>query len=394
MRPKHILVATLPGLFIAALIGTLVAGSGCDSPASAASLGIPDLPADQWAWVPFPESRCRDGSSTGIGVNVEPGSNALVIFLEGGGACFNAQTCAGTPSHFGAEDFALLASASCGIVTGHKCISINDGIFDRTQSANPVRSWSFVYVPYCTGDVHMGDNAAGVVPGLVDGGAPALQQFVGYANLGRYLARLVPTFPAAAQVLLTGVSAGGFGSMANYQQVAQAFGGAVVDVLDDSGPFLEDPYLATCEQEGIEQLWRADRTVLQACGSDCGTPGSRLLDDSSHLARLYPRASFGLLSSVGDSTTSDFFGFGAQQCTGFQPLTTAQLTAGLLDWEAKVAPYPNAGAFLFPGTDHTSLQSTSFYTRVAADPAAPGSGAPLTSWVGALVGGSVRNVGP
>lgn len=393
MPRKSISIAILPALFIAVLAGTLSAW-GCASSDDTSSLAITDLPREQWTWVPFPQSRCRDGSSTGIGVNLEPGSDGLLIFLEGGGACFNATTCAGNPSRFGAEDFAALAGISCADASGHKCASINDGILDRSNPDNPVRSWSFVYVPYCTGDIHAGDNPAGIVPGLTDGGAADPQQFVGYTNIGLYLTRLSPTFTSLTRILLAGVSAGGFGSTANYQQVAQAFPGTVVDLLDDSGPFLEDPYLATCQQEAIEQLWAVDRTILQACGTDCGTPGSALMGDSIHLARLYPHAAFGLLSSEGDSTTSSFFGFGDLGCNAWQPLIPAQLTAGLLDYEAKLAPYPNAGAFLFPGTDHTSLQGSTFYTRVAADPRSSDGEVRLTSWVEALIDGSVRNIGP
>src|SRR5690348_4731360 len=42
-------------------------------------------PANQWTWVDFPEALCRDGSSTGIGVRLNPNSNKVAIYLEGGG---------------------------------------------------------------------------------------------------------------------------------------------------------------------------------------------------------------------------------------------------------------------------------------------------------------------
>src|SRR5690242_9792017 len=31
----------------------------------------------QWAWVPFPEAKCRDGSSTGIGVRLNSASSKV-----------------------------------------------------------------------------------------------------------------------------------------------------------------------------------------------------------------------------------------------------------------------------------------------------------------------------
>jgi len=52
---------------------------------------------------------------------------------------------------------------------------------------NPVADWSYIYVPYCTGDVH-GGNATGSVPGVT-----GTQDFAGYTNVTQYLARIVPT---------------------------------------------------------------------------------------------------------------------------------------------------------------------------------------------------------
>jgi hypothetical protein len=62
------------------------------------------------------------------------------------------------------------------------------------------------------------------------------QKFVGYAVISLYLQRLVETFSGVTQVLLTGMSAGGFGAAANYLQVARSFGSVHVYLLDDSGP--------------------------------------------------------------------------------------------------------------------------------------------------------------
>src|SRR5579864_1796211 len=46
-----------------------------------------------WIWVDVPESHCRDGSTTGFGVSANSASDKLMIFLEGGSACFDSLTC-------------------------------------------------------------------------------------------------------------------------------------------------------------------------------------------------------------------------------------------------------------------------------------------------------------
>ena len=40
----------------------------------------------EWAWIDFPDSRCADGSPTGLGVNLSPGATRALIYFEGAGA--------------------------------------------------------------------------------------------------------------------------------------------------------------------------------------------------------------------------------------------------------------------------------------------------------------------
>ena len=195
----------------------------------------------QWTWVDIPGAKCRDGSPTGIGVRLNPASDKVFIYLEGGGACFNGTTCAISLAGFNKTAFGAWAGTVGKL-----------GIFDPNPSSNPVRDWNAIYVPYCTGDVHVGSVSNKSVPGGPNG-----QEFVGYENINLYLKRLVPTFANASQVLLTGVSAGGFGAAFNYDRVASAFCPTPVVLLDDSGPPMADPYLAPCLQKQWRDLWSA-----------------------------------------------------------------------------------------------------------------------------------------
>ena len=266
------------------------------------------------------------------------------------------------------------------------------GVFNRTDTANPMADWNFVYVPFCTGDVHAGNKLNATVSGVT-----AKQQFVGYVNMTRYLARIVPTFPGLSKVLLTGVSAGGFGAAANYPQTARAFGSVPVYDLDDSGPPMSDPYAASCLQKAWADTWGFDKTVLADCGSDCPDPTNYTIDATIHTAKMYPNIPFGLVEDTDDMVITLFYGFGAQQLRKRAAiptaLTGAMFTAGLLDSRMKLAAYPNIGGFIFQGTDHTTLGGASFDTRTA------GSGdaatVKLTDWVATLVNsGTVTNVGP
>jgi len=336
-------------------------------------------PPEVWTWVPFPDAKCRNGSPTGIGVNLNPASQNLVIYLEGGGACFNPVTCATNATSFGAADFpGRFPAASDGGAP-----QPGNGILDRNP-ANPVKDWSYVYVPYCTGDVHAGNNPNGSVPQV-----SGTQAFVGYANIDFYLQRLVPTFSTATQVLLTGISAGGFGAAANYLHVQRAFGTIPVELIDDSGPFMENPYLATCLQNVNRDLWNLNSTAGADCAGHCNNPGRFFLDYAQYVVAKYPTRQFGLMDSTDDGTITEYFGFGANDCTVVLPMqvSAATFTAGLMDVRANLASDKNSGSFYFTGTDHTSLGDDNFYTRTAGS-------TPLTTWVANLLAGTAANVGP
>jgi hypothetical protein len=363
------------GGFDAGSDGQQVVDTGAD-----AQPGVPitGLTPGGWTWVDFPGAKCRDGTATGIGVSPSAsGSTKLMIFLEGGGACFNGSTCATNPSHFDQNTFNAQFIA----------VESKAGVFSRTDTNNAVADWNMVYVPYCTGDVHAGNAPNTTVPGV-----PGQQQFVGYTNMTQYLSRLVPTFPGMARVLLTGQSAGGFGASLEYVQVARAFGGVPVDLLDDAGPLMPNPYLAPCLEQQLATLFGLTSTVIgQDCGSDCNDPGNDLLLYWAHLPKTYPNARFGFIDSTGDSVIAGFFGFGANNCTGFQALSGAQYEAGLLGMRSAVASYSNAGSFLYSGVDHTTLVAA-YTTRTA--PGGDGGTVKFEDWVKALVTDSVTNVGP
>jgi hypothetical protein len=338
---------------------------------------ITGLTPGSWTWVDIAGTKCRDGSATGIGVSpAATASSKLMIFLEGGGACFNTTTCGSNASTYGSAEFTAFPGAE-GIA----------GIFSRADAANAVKDWNMVYVPYCTGDVHGGSATDATVTG-----EPLKQQFVGYDNVTRDLERIVPTFTGTTQVLLTGQSAGGFGAALNYVQTTRAFGSGVpVTLIDDSGPLMANPTLASCLETEMLTLWGMSSGVIRDCGSDCSDPGNALSQYWVHLSTTYPNVPLAFRDSVADGTITEFFGFGADNCTSFAAVTGAAYEAGLLDMRTKVAADSNAGLFLFAGTSHTSLVQA-YTTRTAA--ASDGGTVKLEDWVSAVVGGVVTNVGP
>ena len=350
--------------------GTAGTGTGGAAGSGGGPSGPPiTAPDNQWTWVPFPEAKCRNGSETGIAINPNSSSSEVMIFLEGGGACYNGITCAQNPSSFGQSSFNSWQSNG-----GTR------GVFDRTQASNPVRDWNYVYVPYCTGDVHAGNNPGGN-PGL------GPQQYVGYRNIGLYLQRIVPTFPSATRVLLTGVSAGGFGAAANYDRVSIAFGTIPVHMLDDSGPPMSDTYITGCLQDNWRQLWGFDSTLLADCGSACPNNDDYVLDFVKYLANKYSNRRLGLIESTQDTVIRFFYGFGLSNCNNFLPMSGSMFEQGLLDGKSQLGGFSAFHSFLFTGNDHTSLGGNSLYSRTS-------QGTALVDWFDDFLNGSAGHVGP
>lgn len=328
--------------------------------------------------MPVPEAKCRSGSSTGFGIRINPASTKLFIYLEGGGACFNALSCVGNSSSYGSNNF-----------NSWKTGGGTSGIFSTTNADNPLRDWNAVYIPYCTGDVH-GGNATGV---NVPGNGPQNQSFVGYANVGHYLRRIVPTFPGVTDVLVTGVSAGGFGALYNYDRVARDFCPTPVTLIDDSGPPMSDTYLAPCLQTRWRTIWGLDKTLPADCPEAIGPNGGNIVAAVSCLGAKYDSGRLGLISSDKDSTIAQFYGFGQNNCQnldGFaQPLPGATYAAGLNELRNVYMTSPAWATYFVSSTSHTYLGGTNSYYNTTV------MNTKLTTWLGNLVnGGPLLDIGP
>jgi len=331
-----------------------------------------DTPALEWTWVEVPGTVCMDGTTAGFGVSLNPASPNVMIYLEGGGACFN-----------DACDFSAFSIPF---------VPPPDGIFNRDNDGNPVKDWSMVYVPYCTGDIHGGDRDTEL------GGQ--VRHFHGYANITKYLEQWVPTFAGADTVLLTGISAGGFGAGLNFSQVANAFGsGPQMVMIDDSGPPLSNVVIPPCLQQTFRDVWGLDQTVIAECGADCPDPNDFATGVIGHVVTKYPSARFGVFSNTHDLVIRSFMGFGwsdghYDDCDGTPISVPANVYEdGLLSLRDQYST--KAGTYFVGGTRwqygfgewHTVLRSPSFWTTAIDDVS-------VEEWVGGVIDGQVQAVGP
>lgn len=303
-----------------------------------------EAPERAWSWVPVPESRCMNDTPTGFGINPNPGSERLVIFLTGGNACFNTPSCFVTANAdgYGVAKF------------DRERANLNGAGFDRQAAENLFRDWSYVYFPYCSGDVFSGTNPNGEVQGR-------MYTFVGYHNVAAFLARIVPTFPNVREIVLTGVSAGGFGAAINFEHVQAAFGPKVrVTLLDDSGPPMGEAFVPPCMQRHFRDLWGMDEGPLASCASCDRKDGVFMEPLMRELMSEYADRRFALISSAEDDVIRRFWGYGNNDCRDLLPTglfipdyTGARYRQGLEDLRDRIAEgRDNLRLYMPPGTRH------------------------------------------
>jgi hypothetical protein len=320
MRHRRPLLALLAVLALAACGRDL---DGRERP----PLGAPitGLAKNAWTWVDFPDARCDDGSTTGVGVS--PGDDpSLSIFLDGGGACWSWLTCVlprGT-------DRALAASGPFQKPQFEaRARSVPGSILDRATEANPFKAWTLVYVPYCTGDVHAGENVAEYKDPL--GLTTFSYHHVGHANVVAYLKRLV----------VSGASAGGFGAVANYDTFRRYWPDARSYLVDDSGPPLPSGDVGRAQTDRFDAAWKLYAlldTFCPACRDDISA-------SFAALTARYPRDRMSLLSYLDDPVIEGFFLVNAPTFTG----ALDHLAHGELDAHA------NTKYFLVAGRGHAVL---------------------------------------
>jgi hypothetical protein len=318
-----------------------------------------DAPADQWTWIDVEGTHCGDGSPTGFAINPHPGATRLFLYLEGGGGCWDTLTCEGliqTSLNLGGYDEDTFHGL---IAEVYKSM----WLFERgPETHNPLADSHFVFIPYCTGDAHIGDAVA-ELPGLLPWNTNTFY-FKGRANLLADLDHIVPTLSGVERVVLSGSSAGGFGAGLNWPVVWDAFHAlphsVQVDLIDDSGPPIEPA-------PGLWAKWMSAWGVQLPEGCvGCEGDVSALVDYlRSH---MLPKGRLALLSFSRDAIISAFF-----QLSPFVFEDRLNAVLDIFDLE------PNAHYFVLDGASHTmTIFGTEGYEA--------GQGTKLTDWLMGFLG--------
>ena len=328
--------------------GDASAGSDADAAPMVAPITGPD---EEWTFVPIEGMRCGNGSATGVGVNLTRRSSKVLVIFAGGGACWDGVTCftlrtAANVDGYNAASFAAERSGLAG-----------SPVLNRADASNPFRDASFVYVPYCTGDLHSGR----AVQRYDVSGMQREMQHVGAANIDALLPRLRATVPSPEHVWLYGMSAGGYGVVFNWWRFKRDFAGVAVDAASDCG-------VAVTPGNGRYAQWlTAWQTEIPAGCADCATSMTSVL--TGQLAR-FRGDRFAQMAYTNDMVLSTYYGVsGAEFATLVRALDT------------RLAMESNARTFIVTGTNH--VMAGGYATIRSSD------GTALSAWLGQWATGAM-----
>lgn len=243
--------------------------------------GGPEPPAayDQWLVVDLPGAVCGNGSPYKIFVNYHEGARDLLIALEPGGACWDYETCAGK--------VALGAANPNGIPDTHLMNGLNEYLTPmiRRELEGPTRDWNYVFIPYCTGDVHTGNNV--VTYADPSGQEPDLEyHHNGHNNVMAASEWMARQFPEIDRLFVTGCSAGGAGSIINYYFFRNTLNAQRGYLMDDSGPIFPSTGKSGPLHDKIRKSWDVD-SVLSTLPPEFPIAGD-FGALNTHVADLFP----------------------------------------------------------------------------------------------------------
>jgi len=214
-----------------------------------------------WQRVELPGTVCGNGSQYKFWYYDSPTSNNMVVMFEGGGACWDYDTCSGRAGVLGASNpNGLPDNYIDGMAPRYVSPIVNGadpGLPFRPKNNIATNGWDVVYVPYCTGDTHAGNSVATYYD-PTNANPPIVWHHAGYSNTVAISNFLHGRFPSINKLLVTGFSAGGVGTAVEYYTVRRTLQPAVGYSLNDSGPLFPAPnssYKSWYLHKTIEQAW-------------------------------------------------------------------------------------------------------------------------------------------
>lgn len=302
--------------------------------------GTGDIESLQVGWnsiMPEGETICAHG--TPYTYWVHPGtSDNLMLYFEGGGGCWNADTCRqGSTGYYDSD------------VTQRDSPQFANGVLDMDNPANPFANYTTVFIPVCTGDVHWG-NQVTTFEDAEEGDVTI--HFNGFANASSALSWAYENVTAPESVFMTGCSAGSPGSLLHAPYVIEQYPDTPIYQFGDSLSLLFTGPVDLQVSWGAHDNFPAWIPELAEMQPEEWTMAGHYIATANH----YPEHRFGQYNSIRDSVQVFYtFPSGQGSSDDWTPLLDAHLEEVSTNTE-------NYFSFTSGGDLHCVTPRASFYT--------------------------------
>jgi hypothetical protein len=311
------------------------------SPAAEAAPAASDAAApaaSAWTTIaPGGDTLCATGTPFTFHVR-EGDASRVIIFLNGGGACWSGDLCDLNTEPTPYTPFAEMDSNDP---------ATKGGVFDAANPENPFAGWTQVFVSYCTGDAHLG---ARDVNYPTSAGGTVTIHHRGKANVQSALDWVYAHTPAPQRVFVGGGSAGAIASPYYAGIVADHYPQAEVVQYGGGAGGYRTPTVS-----GLLETWGAfDSLPDWPAFAALDTSKATIEDFFRVTAARHPEMRMAQFNNVDDDVQQQFL----------MLLGTMAPMRGLLhDNLAELsADLPHFRSYSAPGTDHTLVRFDRLYT--------------------------------
>ncbi len=187
----------------------------------------------KWYEVPV-KGTCSSDGSEWHGIFRKGTENKVVVYFFGGGVSITPETSEGGNKFYATN------------MTGQDFVA--QGGIGSQADENPFKDWSFLVIPYATGDFHSGT-------GVYEGKKTVYH--TGYNNYSAFVEQMKPYLGEPDTLLVTGFSAGGFAASLLADDVISRFPGTDnITVCVDSSLLLYDGW-----HETAVNLWKSPEEI-------------------------------------------------------------------------------------------------------------------------------------
>jgi len=216
---------------------------------------LANCPKGQLCQLDIQGGQCADGSQSYVKY-IDRDLEHLFIYVQGGGACFDAVTCG---CRLDEKNCKGSNEGGKGALAGYLSrppVEEQTHPWSRGEE-HPVGKANYFEIIYCTGDVYTGAGMANYGNKLI----PRNVRHFGSKNFELSIKKAKELFPKVKKVTVVGSSAGGVGISYNLHHIVDQFVDSDIAVINDSGIPIFSQFLERDKVRGVLKSWNVSASL-------------------------------------------------------------------------------------------------------------------------------------